>query len=84
MNYDNTVETVTNIVKEVFNKNNLGDKVEIDYPLESYGLDSLQSINMMLELEQAFSIVFPDHLLTKENFETIGSIASTINEVVEY
>lgn len=44
------------------------------------GMDSLASVNLMVQLEDAFSVQFPDELLTREVFSSIASIAGALAE----
>ena len=46
--------------------------------LEKLGLDSMSAINLLLNLEQIFEIVFPDEMLTAETFRT----GTTLEEAV--
>jgi acyl carrier protein len=54
-----------------------------DADLYSAGMTSHASVNVMLALEDAFEIEFPDALLTKLTFCTIASIESAIASVME-
>jgi len=42
------------------------------------GMSSHASVNVMLALEGEFEIEFPDHLLKRSVFESIGSMRDTI------
>jgi acyl carrier protein len=44
------------------------------------GMDSLASVNLMVQLEDAFGVQFPDELLTREVFSSIASIAAALAE----
>ncbi len=45
------------------------------------GMTSHASVNVMLALEDAFDIEFPDRLLTKQTFCTVTSILGAVAEV---
>jgi acyl carrier protein len=45
------------------------------------GLTSHASVNVMLGLEEAFDVEFPDALLRKDTFESIASIADALGEL---
>jgi acyl carrier protein len=47
------------------------------------GMTSHASVNVMLALEDAFDIEFPDRMLKREVFESIESIARAITEIQE-
>jgi acyl carrier protein len=66
----------------------LADDEELDphVPLSDLGLDSMRTIQLMLELEAAFGVTFPDESLTPETFATaealwkvLGSLPSTMD-----
>jgi acyl carrier protein len=46
--------------------------------LAAAGMTSHASVNVMLALEDAFDIEFPDALLTKETFSTIATIRDAV------
>jgi acyl carrier protein len=46
--------------------------------LSHHGLDSLLSVELTLDLEEAFSVAFEDDELTFERFESIGLIADLL------
>ncbi len=45
------------------------------------GLTSLASVNVMLALEDALDIEFPDRLLKKTTFESIDALARALHEI---
>lgn len=57
----------------------LGD----DTDLYQAGMTSHASVNVMLALEGEFDIEFPDHMLKRSVFESVGAIASAIDELTE-
>jgi len=52
-----------------------------DADLYEAGMTSHASVNVMLGLEDHFDIEFPDHMLKRSVFESIGAIASALNEL---
>lgn len=52
-----------------------------DDDLYRVGLTSHASVNVMLGLEDAFDIEFPDSLLRKSTFESISAIESALRSV---
>ena len=50
--------------------------------LRQLGLDSLAAIDLLLDLEQTFRVVFPDELLTEETFRTAGNLASAVEQLM--
>jgi acyl carrier protein len=51
-----------------------GDVLEPERPLQLLGLDSLETVQLMLELEDAFEMSFPDEYLDAATWSTTGSI----------
>ena len=45
------------------------------------GMTSHASVNVMLALEDAFDIEFPDHMLKRSVFESVASIAAAVAEL---
>jgi acyl carrier protein len=51
--------------------------------LYSLGLTSHASVNVMLGLEDAFDVEFPDALLRKDTFQSIADIAEALGGLVD-
>jgi acyl carrier protein len=47
------------------------------------GLSSHASVNVMLALEDAFDVEFPDHMLTRSVFESVEAIVEAISGLAE-
>jgi acyl carrier protein len=45
------------------------------------GLTSLATVGVMLALEEAFDVEFPDAMLTRRTFGSIASLAAAIEEL---
>ncbi len=56
--------------------------IEPHKPLRELGLDSMGAVNLLLDLESAFGITFPDELLTGEVFRTVESLADSVAALV--
>ena len=52
-----------------------------DSDLFAAGLTSLTTVNLMLALEDAFDIEFPDNKLGRKTFESIRAISEVIEEI---
>ena len=59
------------------------DTVADDADLYAVGLSSFASVQLMLGLEEAFDIEFPDHLLNRKSFASIAAIESTVKSILE-
>ncbi len=53
-----------------------------DQPLfgEGLGLDSVDALELAVEIERAFGVGFPDNARTREVFRTVSSLAAYIVE----
>lgn len=49
-----------------------------DARLRDLGLDSMQAINLLFAIEDAYGVSIPDELLIDETFETGGSLWSVV------
>jgi acyl carrier protein len=47
------------------------------------GMTSHASVNVMLALEDAFDLEFPDRMLKRSVFESVAAISAAINELQE-
>jgi acyl carrier protein len=52
-----------------------------DGDLYEAGMTSHASVNVMLGLEEAFDIEFPDELLQKQTFQTIRAIRAAVQQL---
>jgi acyl carrier protein len=52
-----------------------------DADLYEAGMTSHASVNVMLALEDAFDVEFPDRMLTRSVFESIAAIESALSEL---
>jgi len=59
------------------------DALQLDASDDLYrhGMTSHASVNVMLALESAFDVEFPDHMLKRSVFGSIGSIRRALSEL---
>ena len=57
------------------------DSLADDADLFAAGMTSHASVNLMLALEDAFDLEFPDDMLNRSSFESINAIATAIARV---
>jgi len=55
--------------------------LDLDADLHGAGMSSHASVNVMLALEDALGIEFPDELLNKETFSTTASIFAALQSL---
>ena len=58
------------------------DGLAIDADLYRAGLTSHASVGLMLALEDAFDVEFPDRMLTRGVFESVASISAAVTELL--
>ncbi|MFF9203837.1 acyl carrier protein [Streptomyces sp. NPDC014986] len=51
-----------------------GETITEDTPLRTYGLDSMQAIELMFALEDSLGVSLPDEALVEETFATAGNL----------
>ncbi|KAF0815846.1 MULTISPECIES: phosphopantetheine-binding protein [Cytobacillus] len=74
-------ENLYSAIKEILNETLGSDKeIGIEEDLISVGLDSLNTVSLILDLEEHFDIGFDDNELLTENFSSIEKIATKIIE----
>lgn len=57
------------------------DKLSDDDNLYEAGLTSFASVQMMLALEDAFDIEFPEDMLTRRTFSSLANVAAAVSEL---
>ncbi|MCL6457947.1 MAG: acyl carrier protein [Gorillibacterium sp.] len=61
-----------------------GDGIKLSDDLRNtYGVDSLILVELLVEIEEAFDIVFDSSSLTGEFFSTAGTIANYVSQKLE-
>ena len=59
------------------------ETVAADADLYESGMTSHASVNVMLGLEDAFDVEFPDRMLRRDVFESIAAISAALSELTE-
>lgn len=58
-----------------------GADLDADTDLYRAGMKSFASVQLMLALEEAFEIEFPEEMLNRATFRTIGSIERAVTDL---
>jgi acyl carrier protein len=74
-------DKIRRILKEHGRLSKDADVLADDADLYQAGLTSHASVNVMLALEGEFDVEFPDHMLKRSVFESIGSMRAAISEL---
>lgn len=72
---------IRQILRDHGRLNREADTLSADDDLYQAGMTSHASVNVMLALEGAFDVEFPDHMLTRSVFRSIGSIQRALAEL---
>ena len=74
-------EVIAGIVEKVLKSRGAGS-IAVDDNLRDAGLSSLELVNVMLAVEDAFDLTFPAEKLTPDNFRCISAIESLVAGLV--
>lgn len=58
------------------------NSIDAHADLYAAGMTSHASVNVMLALEDAFDVEFPERMLRKKTFESVAAIAAALDELV--
>ncbi len=58
------------------------EQLDVEADLYQAGMTSHASVNVMLGLEGAFDVEFPDHMLKRNVFNSILSIRTALSELI--
>lgn len=75
-------DQVRDIVLKTCRLNN-PEQITASSDLYAAGLSSLTTVHLMLALEDAFGVEFPDRVLGRKTFESVQAIADVIAELQE-
>lgn len=56
------------------------DPLDEEHQLQDYGLDSMEAVSLLLEVEDTYDIVVPDKYLVEATFSTARYLWSIIEE----
>ncbi|GJE11489.1 MULTISPECIES: acyl carrier protein [Methylobacterium] len=77
---------ITQAIRDILGSNEAfagkADQLSEDDSLFDMGLDSFGSVQLMLALEERFSVEFPDALLNRKSFATIRAIRDAVSTLV--
>ncbi|KAA3508847.1 acyl carrier protein [Agrobacterium vitis] len=76
-------ETIRTILGRVGGLQVAVTEIAADADLYALGLSSFASVQLMLGIEEAFDIEFPDHLLNRKSFASIEAIERTVRQILE-
>ena len=77
-------ETIREILSETGNLSVPATTIGAGDDLFSYGLTSFATVGVMLAVESAFDVEFPDSLLVRSTFSSIHSLTSAVRDLKGY
>lgn len=77
------IETIRTILGKVGGLSVAAADIVNDADLYALGLTSFASVQLMLAIEEAFDIEFPDHLLNRKSFASIDAIERTVSDILK-
>lgn len=75
------IEKIRNTLHQYAHLNRDVSTISEDADLYACGLTSHATVNLMLGLEDAFQVEFPERMLRRRTFETIANIRESIAEL---
>jgi acyl carrier protein len=72
---------IRNVLREHGRLNRDVDQLDAETDLYQSGMTSHASVNVMLGLESAFDVEFPDHMLKRSVFSSIAAIRQALAEL---
>jgi acyl carrier protein len=54
-----------------------------DVPLKSLGLDSMQAVELIFDIEDALGVALPDEAMTAQTFDTAASLWAAVRNASE-
>lgn len=75
------VERIRKVLKEHGRLSRDSEQLGVSDDLYAAGMTSHASVNVMLALESEFDIEFPDQMLNRSVFDSIGAIAAAIAQI---
>ncbi len=76
-------ETIRSLLTKVGGLSISVEAISDEADLYAAGLSSFASVQLMLGLEEAFDLEFPDHLLNRKSFASIAAIEATLSTILE-
>jgi acyl carrier protein len=76
-------DQIRSVLRDHGRLNKAVEQIEVEADLYQAGMTSHASVNVMLALEGAFDVEFPDHLLKRSVFNSVASIRDAVAELAQ-
>ena len=82
MSNNDLVPKIRAVLKRDGRLGDAANQVATNDDLYAAGMTSLANANVMVALEDEFGVEFPDHLLSRETFQSIDSIHKALSSLL--
>jgi acyl carrier protein len=76
-------DKIRSVLRDHGRLNKAVEQIEVEADLYKAGMTSHASVNVMLALEGAFDVEFPDHYLKRSVFNSVASIRDAVAELAQ-
>lgn len=83
MNEQSTCDRLVGVLREYLPRVKEDENVDPSAQLADLGLDSMNAINLMLDIEGEFEVDFPDSMLTPEVFHSVATLEQAILQLIQ-
>ncbi|NEO67782.1 MAG: acyl carrier protein [Moorea sp. SIO4G2] len=59
------------------------EEIAVEADLTDLGLDSMNAVNLMLDIEEEFEVSFPESMLNAEVFYSVSTLAKAIQSLID-
>ena len=80
---DNLTDELLSVLQKHLKFAKPAETFPMDAELESLGLDSISTVDLLLALEETFEILFPEDMLTSAVFRTARSLEGAVQSLVK-
>ena len=74
-------ETLVALIRHRLKYIEEGDHIDCDHQLKPLGLDSMEAIDLLLDIEDSFNIIIPEQYLNEETFATIRTLSTAVAKI---
>lgn len=58
-----------------------GHELDMNHDLKSLGLDSMTSVDLLFDIEDAFNVTLPDEYIVEQTFSTAATLWQTVSSL---
>lgn len=76
-------EKFVEIAKKYVKHHPADQPLDFDKDLQDYGIDSMEQIKLLVEIEETFNIVMPDEYLVQETFSSFRNLYEATEQTIK-